>query len=284
VNGIMFSEKYLGDMIFRQYRLDIFIDIIYIYGRSNESVVESILQRLSEVNQNKLVEQFKDTLTISLKKVKNHAHTMAVITKSHFDKSGLTNTETWSNKIKHCMHESIQEVKELFVLAKFFPKIVASSVWPTEILITLSNYYLLIKEYKVNVWGQYVFEKRWLNETTLYVRKLIFKTIITFIKRLYFGIIGNWGSGFVEKQIKLSIAITNYILEMTANQVIHKDSVSSNCSVIEQNGGAHSFLKKVMKVIEIEPYLYQFEDQSIPNRDILLSILSSVYPHDERGK
>lgn len=280
----MFSEKYLGDMIFKQYHLNNFIDLIYIYGRSNESVAESILQRLSELNQNKLVEQFRDTLTATLKKIKNHAHGMAVITKSHFDKSGLTNTETWPEKIKHCMNESIQEVKELFVLAKFFPKIVASSVWPTEVLITLSNYYLLIKEYKANVWVHYVFEKRWLNEMTQYVKKLIFKTIITYIKRLYFGIIGNWGTGFVEKQIKLSKAITSYILEMTWNQVIHKDSVASNCSVIEQNGGGHSLLKKIMKIVEFEPYLFQLEDQSIPNRDLWLSILSSVYPHDERGK
>jgi hypothetical protein len=37
-------------------------------------------------------------------------------------------------------------------------------------------------------------------------------------------------------------------------------------------------------VVEFEPYLYQIEDQAIPNRDLILGFLSSVYPHEERGK
>ena len=126
----------------------------------------------------------------------------------------------------------------------------------------------MIKEYKTDIWEEYIIEKIWLNSSTLYARKLIFKTIIMYLKRLYFGIIGNWGTGFAQKQNELSKAITNYILEMTGNQVIHKDSVPSNCSIIEINGGAHSFLKKVMKIIEFEPFLFQLEDQAIPNREL----------------
>lgn len=217
-------------------------------------------------------------------KIKNHAKAMAVITKSHFDKSGMTNTEDWGFRIKQWLEDSIAISSELLVLAKYFPLIVGSSVWDTDILIILSNYYLLVKEYKVEVWEQYVFEKRWLNLKTKELKKLLFKVIIMNLKRLYFGVIGNWGSGFLQKQKNLSQAISNYVMQMSGNMVIHKDSVPSNCSIIEQNDGSHSFLKKILKTIEFEPYLYQFEDQVIPNRDLILNILSTAYPHDERGK
>lgn len=169
------------------------------------------------------------------------------------------------------------------MLAKYFPLIIGSSVWETDLLIILSNYYLLIREYKVEVWEQYIIEKRLLDQKTLEVKKLLFKTIIMNLKRLYFGVIGNWGSGFIQKQKNLSKTIENYVLQMSGNQVIHKDSVPSNCSIIEQNNGAHSFLKKILKVIEFEPFLYQFEDQVIPERDLILNILSTAFPHDERG-
>lgn len=255
-------------MIFRAYDLEMFIAMCHLYGRSNDSVMLSILQRLSELQLDKFIDQFRETLSATLKKIKNHARALAVITKSHFDKSGLTNTEPWPARIRQSLDESTEETKDLFVLAKFFPNVVASSVWANDVLIVLSNYYLMIKEYKVEVWENYVFEKRWLNESTNYVKKLLFKTIVMYLKRLYFGIIGNWGTGFVQKQNELSKALTNYILEMTGNQVIHKDSVPSNSSIIEQKGGAHAFLKKIMKVVEFEPFLFQIEDRAIPNREL----------------
>lgn len=263
-----FSESFLGELIYKAYNFDNFLNLIYVYGRSNGSVVQSILNRLSELNPDKFVSQFREEIIATLKKVKNNVRALAVIAKSHYDKSGLTRTEDWPEKIKQYMEDSMSEIKQLYVMAKYFPTIVASSIWPTDVLIILSNFYVLIKEHKPEIWEMYCFEKRWLDKATHDLKKLLFKTIITFIKRQYFGVIGNWGTGFVQKQAELSKAITNFILEMTANQVIHKDSVPSNCSVIEQKGGAHQFLKKILKVVEFEPYLYQLEDRAIPNREL----------------
>lgn len=60
----------------------------------------SILQRLSEVNLDKFIGQFREIINNNLKKIRNHAKAMSVITKSHFNKSGLTNTEDWPLRIK----------------------------------------------------------------------------------------------------------------------------------------------------------------------------------------
>lgn len=209
---------------------------------------------------------------------------MSVITKSHFDKSGLTNTEDWADRIKQCLEENIEEGQEMYLLAKYFPLSVAQAVWSTDLLIVLSNYYLLVKEYKTEVWENYVYEARILDEKTLQVKKLVFKTLVMFLKKMYFGIIGNWGEGILEKQKNLGTKLTEYILQMSGNQVIHKDNVPSNCSIIENSNGATGFLKKLMKAVEFEPSLYSIEDSAIPNRDLLLSILSSAYPHEERSK
>ncbi len=95
-----FSESYLGDLIFKAYDLSDFINLIYIYSRSNESVITFMLQRLSELNESKFLSQYKETLLATLKKIRNHAKAISVITKSHFDKSGLTNTEDWGERIK----------------------------------------------------------------------------------------------------------------------------------------------------------------------------------------
>ena len=87
-------------MIFKHYDLEDFINLIYVYGRSNESVVMSILQRLSELNPDKFISQFRENINALLKKIRTHVKALAVIKKSHFDKSGLTDTESWPEKIK----------------------------------------------------------------------------------------------------------------------------------------------------------------------------------------
>lgn len=115
------------------------------------------------------------------------------------------------------------------------------------------------------------------------LKKLLFKTVIMFLKKMYFGIIGNMGIDRENKAKEVAESISSFILQMTGNEVIHKDSVPSNCSIIELNGGAPWLMKKIMKLVEIEPQLYQLAD-FLPNMELIIGILSTVYPHDERGK
>lgn len=182
-----FSEHYLGDLVFRGYCVEDFINLIYIYGRSNTSVVESFLTRISELNPNKLRSQFSETLIAGLKKIKNHVRSLVSLAKSHFDKSGLTNTEDWPEKIRYCINESVNIQKEMYMMAKFFPSIMGSAVWASDVLIVLSNFYILISDHKKLIWEEYVFEKRWLNTSTQQLKKLIFKTIVMFLKKHYFA-------------------------------------------------------------------------------------------------
>ena len=67
-----FTESYLGDLIFKGYSIENFIDLVYVYGRSNSSVVQNILARLGELSPDKLISQFNDSLTSSLRVLKNH--------------------------------------------------------------------------------------------------------------------------------------------------------------------------------------------------------------------
>ena len=133
------------------------------------------------------------------------------------------------------------------------------TVWSSDILI-LSKYYMLIKEHKSSIWEFHFFNKISLELLTTHLKKLIYKSIVTFLRKHYFGIIGNWGNNFAKKQSELAKSITHFILQMTGNEVIHKDSVPSNNSVIEKNGGCQSFFKKILKSIEFEPYFFQLED------------------------
>ena len=87
-------------MIFKTYNLNDYQNLIYIYGKSNESVVQTIMQRLSESNPEKFISQFRDNIKVTIKHIKNNVKALAVIAKSHYDKSGLTNTENWPEKIK----------------------------------------------------------------------------------------------------------------------------------------------------------------------------------------
>ena len=67
-----FTQSYLGDLIFKGYSIENFIDLVYIYDRSNSSVVQNILARLGELIPDKLISQFNDSLTSSLRVLKNH--------------------------------------------------------------------------------------------------------------------------------------------------------------------------------------------------------------------
>ena len=87
-------------MIFKSYDLEVYVNLIYIYGRSNDSVISFMLKRLSELNESKFDTQFREILVAGLKKIRNHAKSMSVITKSHFDKSGLTQIDDWPIRIK----------------------------------------------------------------------------------------------------------------------------------------------------------------------------------------
>lgn len=136
-----FSESYLGQLIFRTYDVKDFINLIYVYGRSNESTVQSVMIRLSELDANKFTNQFREELTSSLKRIKNNVKSLCTIAKSHFDKSGLTDTESWPKRIRECIDDSIYELKELYIMAKFFPARVAQAVWKSDVLIILANYY-----------------------------------------------------------------------------------------------------------------------------------------------
>ena len=278
-----FTESYLGDLIFKGYSIENFIDLVYVYGRSNSSVVQNILARLGELSPDKLISQFNDSLTSSLRILKNHVKAFWTLAKSFYDPSGLTNTDDWPDRIKFWLEDSISEMNDIYLFAKHFPNIVSPTVWSSDILIILSNYYMLIKEHKSSIWEFHFFNKISLELLTTHLKKLIYKSIVTFLRKHYFGIIGNWGNNFAKKQSELAKSITHFILQMTGNEVIHKDSVPSNNSIIEKNGGCQSFFKKILKSIEFEPYFFQLEDWVMQNRELLTNILSSVYPHEERN-
>lgn len=278
-----FTESFLGDLIFKGYTLENFIDLVYVYGRSNSSVVQNILARLGELSPDKLTSQFSEYLASSLRILKGHVRTFSSLAKSFYDPSGLTSTEDWPDRIKFYLEDSISKMNDVYLFAKHFPNIVSPSVWSSDVLIILSNYYMLIKEHKPTIWELHFFNRISLELLTNHLKKLIYKSIVTFLRNHYFGIIGNWGNNFAKKQSELAKAITHFILQMTGNEVIHKDSVPSNCSIIEKNGGCQGFFKKILKSIEFEPYFFQLEDCVMQNRELLTNILSSVYPHDERN-
>ena len=239
-----FTETYLGDLVFKGYSLENFIDLVYVYGRSNSSVVQNILARLGELSPEKFISQFNDSLISSMKTLKNHVRSLWTIAKSFYDQSGLTNTEDWPDKIKFWVEDSIWEMNDIYLFSRYFPNIASQTIWYSDILIVLSNYYVLIKEHKPSIWEFHFHNKLSLELLTSHLKKLIFKSIVTFLRKHYFGIIGNWGTNFAKKQSELAKSITHYILQMTGNEVIHKDSVPSNCSIIEKNGGWQLFFKK----------------------------------------
>ena len=85
-------------------------------------------------------------------------------------------------------------MNDIYLFAKHFPNIVNPTVWFSDILIILSNYYMLIKEHKSSIWEFHFFNKINLELLTTHLKKLIYKSIVTFLRKHYFGIIGNWGT------------------------------------------------------------------------------------------
>ena len=71
-----FTETYLGDLIFKVYNIDNFVDLVKVYGRSNPSVVHNILSRIGELSPDKFTSQFNDNLISSLKSIKNHVRSL----------------------------------------------------------------------------------------------------------------------------------------------------------------------------------------------------------------
>jgi len=63
VDSLLALYFYLGELIFKGYSLSNFVDLAYVYGRSNESVVHTILNTLGELNSDKVIEQFSESIT-----------------------------------------------------------------------------------------------------------------------------------------------------------------------------------------------------------------------------
>jgi len=147
-----------------------FVDLAYVYGRSNESVVHAILNRLGELNSDKVMEQFSESIMTISKHIKNIVRSLCSIAKSHYDKSGLTNTEDWPEKIKSILEDSIIKMNDMYIFAKYFPNLVSPTVWATDILIVLTNYYVLIKDHKPEIWEMYCLNKRSLDSLTVHLK------------------------------------------------------------------------------------------------------------------
>ena len=225
--------------------------------------------------------QFKAMFVFKLQKLKINVKNLFGIAKVHEDQSGISYAHLWPKQIKGYLNDSIQAMKDILIISKFFPTSISLHVWACDPLIIIANYYLLIKVHKPVIWEEYPDIK--VNSECIIIKKLMFKAMVTLIKRLYFGIIGNWGTGIIQKQNLLSKSISNFILQMTGNLSIDKDSVPPTSSIIEQRNGFHSLLKKLMKAVEFELYLYMIDDDVMKNRDKLIQILSEVYPHEFRN-
>ena len=107
----------------------------------------------------KLNLQFNEILTSSFRVLKNYVKAIWMLTRSFYDPSVLKSTDDWTDRIKFWLEDSISEMNDIYLFAKHFPNIVSPTVWSSDILIILSNYYLLIKEHKSSIWEFHFFNK-----------------------------------------------------------------------------------------------------------------------------
>lgn len=255
--------------------------MLHIYNKSNPNDAERIVLRWSELSDEKFVSQFKGIFSVKLSKLKNDMKTLWNIAKGHEDKSVLTNHEVWPSQINSCLNDAMEVLKDIYVVAQFFPTVISLYLWACEPLIILSNYYFLIKLHKTEVWDHYW--KPTINPKWEFVKKILFKTIIKLLKRLYFGVINNWGTGAIQKKNELSDYISKFIMQMVGKQTIDRDIVHPNWSIIDQRGGWVGLFRKILKVVEFEPYLYMIDDDILKNREELIEILTRVLPHEMRN-
>jgi hypothetical protein len=110
------------------------------------------------------------------------------------------------------------------------------------------------------------------------IRKLCLQSVLFILRRIIVNAIGQHTKNFAAVQNQIAIMVKNFVLAVTGNSEISKDTLSKqhNYICVNESSIGLPFLRRILKQVDLAASVEAIEDRFLPDKDLILLLLQSL--------
>lgn len=240
-------------------------DLAAVYGQSNPETVKSIIANVFE-NDTRYVQDFKDSVDFIITSLrKSFSSAVKVSSMVSGDAVFKKSREEQDSIIKRLLLDFVEILRNLDLIIDFFPSEMLETVRNTSLPLFMANVYCLMLGPVKMLWLKDSLKQKYLDELRRQVKKLSVKSCLHILDVAILRHVAVHCKNYAVVQDRLASCIKQFILGVSGNVELSKDSLHRNVNFMgEQNGiSGSTFLRKILN-----------PKQGLPQIDLIASLSS----------